>query len=333
MYSTVPNDPNFPSDLRIVPSTSKVIQVGARVGAGAGNSSDDDAGQDIEGFGIAGRTWEAAYAMRLYLSPPAADVQYAPPCPLYAAPPSSKPSRHTLLEIGSGTGYLSLALAPHLPPSATLILTDLASVVPLLSRNLLEARSRWMTNIHPSSVSQVKVEALPWGDEEALRELSLFREAERDDEEVTILASDLVYFPFLYPPLLRTLLWLTKPRRDGGKSPKVLFAYKVRSLVREEPFWSAFEGRWFDMESVLTRSTPPASSSPAKDPPCVRFGEEDDIHIFVCTRRPSTFDLPIPSSDEHLMRGSPGDATSASDQFELMLFSGISLDSDSEDDT
>lgn len=75
--------------------------------------------------------------------------------------------------------------------------------------------------------------ALPWGDEEALRRLL------REHRPDVVLASDLVYFPFLYPPLLRTLIGLTTPTQGGG-GPKVLFSYKVRSLVREEPFWSAF---------------------------------------------------------------------------------------------
>lgn len=75
--------------------------------------------------------------------------------------------------------------------------------------------------------------ALPWGDEDALR--TLLGEQRPD----TVLASDLVYFPFLYPSLLKTLVGLTTPS-ERGTSPKVLFSYKVRSLVREEPFWAAF---------------------------------------------------------------------------------------------
>lgn len=217
-------------------------------------------------------------------------------------------------------------------------MTDLGSVCPLLSRNLSEARTRWMGTIHPSALPTVRVEPLPWGDADALRNLSLNRAPRPDDDDdpdaVTILASDLVYFPFLYPPLLRTLLGLTTPRRPGSPSPKVLFAYKVRSLVREQPFWSAFgrhlltshetllttdfAGRWFHLESVASRVT-----TAPKPTSWTRFGEADDIHIFLCTRKASTYDQPIPTDDEHLMRGAPGDATSADSQFELMLLGDL----------
>lgn len=55
-----------------------------------------------------------------------------------------------------------------------------------------------------------------------------------------ILASDLIYFPSLYPPLLRTLLSLTSVTSERPVPPLVVFSYKVRSLIREIPFWEAF---------------------------------------------------------------------------------------------
>ena len=168
--------------------------------------------------------------MKRYLMPPSPDIVFDPPCPLYASN-----ARQNILEIGSGTGYLSLSLAPLLSPNSTLTLTDLHEVLPLLATNLAQARGRWMSSIHPSYLPTIKVEGLPWGDEEALRNLSLNIE----DPEF-IIAADLVYFPFLYPPLLRTLIGLTTPRSPESSSPTVLFAGKVRSLAREEPFWSAF---------------------------------------------------------------------------------------------
>lgn len=89
------------------------------------------------------------------------------------------------------------------------------------------------------------VRSLAWGDEAQLRKL-VEEEGRQPD---VVLASDLVYFPFLYPGLLRTLIGLTeRPRRGRGggvgkeeeeEEVKVIFSYKTRSLAREQPFWHA----------------------------------------------------------------------------------------------
>lgn len=185
------------------------------------------------------RTWEAAYAMRLYLTPPSqsSSLVFDPPCLLFGDAstasvlpavflavtprPPSNATRRTIIEIGSGTGYLSLALAPHLSAEESLILTDLHEVCPLLEKNLTTARNRWKTTGRTVE-ADVLVRPLPWGDAEALHKL----ETEGWEADV-ILASDLVYFPMLYPPLLRTLIGLTGRREGGQTKTKVLFSYKV----------------------------------------------------------------------------------------------------------
>ncbi|KPV73905.1 uncharacterized protein RHOBADRAFT_54493 [Rhodotorula graminis WP1] len=341
------NDPNFPKGLAIAPSR-------AAHGPGAlvddGLCVEDDAAQDVERFGIAGRTWEAAYLLRSYLAlststsrtssstPP---LIFDPPCPLLSDPPSppDRPStrkrKRTILELGAGTGFLSLAVAPHLHRSTDrLVVTDLHNVCPLLSENLAAARARWTAR--GVDAAEVLVRPLPWGDARAL-------EALRVDDGILlpdlVLASDLIYFPFLYAPLLRTLLGLTEPRRACGAgdedvddergllvtSPKVVFSYKVRSLVKEQPFWEAF-GRWFDFEPVQLGSHPPpsageddsptgTSSSPA--PPTTtwtRFGAAhpsstspgttDELYVFVCSRWPGTFGFDGSGvSDAELLEG------------------------------
>jgi hypothetical protein len=73
---------------------------------------------------------------------------------------------------------------------------------------------------------------LPWGDSNALARL-----ADEGLAPSIILASDLVYFQFLYGPLLRTLIGLTARKNERVT---VIFSYKVRSLVKEQPFWEAF---------------------------------------------------------------------------------------------
>lgn len=89
-----------------------------------------------------------------------------------------------------------------------------------MEKNLRTARERWAAAGRRVE-AEVLVRPLPWGDAEALSKL----EAEGWDADV-VLASDLVYFPFLYPGLLRTLIGLTR-RRAEKPATKVLFSYKV----------------------------------------------------------------------------------------------------------
>ncbi|GAA6039315.1 hypothetical protein JCM8097_003260 [Rhodosporidiobolus ruineniae] len=348
-------DPNFPVNLAITASRRK-----KEAGGGGTGSDEEDAWQDVAGFGIAGRTWEAAYLLRQYLTPPSstsAPPIFDPPCPLYpptvSAPipssnarlpaPSSAPRPpRTILELGSGSGFLSLSLAPHLAPTDTLVLTDLDNVCPLLAKNLETARRRWakkgvFQSPHPPSHDgkpapstalepTVLVRPLPWGSTSALAAL---RAATLGYPDI-ILASDLIYFEFLYAPLLRTLIGLTEPRPSGDVSegegqggetgPIVLFSYKIRSLVKEQPFWEAF-GRWFRFEAVQlgTPLPPPSPPSPPSSPPIPsptssapsapskllwsRFGaatpssltnpnaapgETDELYVFLCRRWPKT---------------------------------------------
>ncbi|GAA5932103.1 uncharacterized protein JCM15063_001120 [Sporobolomyces koalae] len=236
-------DPNFPPNLSIAPSSRRSHLGTSDVTADAGR---DDAAQDIAQYGIAGRTWEAAYLLQQYLAPPPpipsrARPTFDPPNPLGSDPDSSpaEPRRRVVLEIGSGTGYLSLSIAPHLAATDTLVLTDLENVCPLLDKNLGDARRRWIKDRPDRALPICLVRPLPWGESSFLEHIR-----QQDLLPDVVLASDLVYFPFLYPPLLRTLLGLT----EHG-SPTLLFSYKIRSLVREQPFWEAF-GRWFEFEAV-----------------------------------------------------------------------------------
>ncbi|GAA5828968.1 hypothetical protein JCM3766R1_003885 [Sporobolomyces carnicolor] len=274
-------DPNFPPNLSIAPSSNTFQPHSA--GPRDGDSGDEDAEQDIETYGIAGRTWEAAYLLRQYLtpiepSPNSIPIEFDPPCPLY--PVCEKTSRRrTILEIGSGTGFLGLSLAPHLSSTDTLVLTDLENVCPLLDKNLSDARHRWRnrrrrsthtagegSSSKPDDEPTCLVRPLPWGDLEFLNS-EIKRAGLLPD---VILASDLVYFPFLYPPLLRTLLGLTEwqasddPRRRSMQGPTLIFSYKIRSLVREQPFWEAF-GRWFEFEAVQIGKFQDEEEDEAKD--------------------------------------------------------------------
>lgn len=310
--------------------------------------------------------------MRAYLTPPAPSKVsvFDPPCVLFDAaesfssPKPQPPRPRTIVEIGSGTGFLSLHLAPHLRDTDTLILTDLEEVCALLETNLSAARARWQTRLSDRerrSATDIRVRPLPWGSQAHLDQL--IRADLDDDRPDIVLASDLVYFPFLYPGLLRSLIGLTA-RRDSDKAPTVLlFSYKIRSLVREQPFWSAF-GRWFRFEPVLISAPSPAWSedrsepnrnddsgqiqfgtstpvmkTPASPPTWTRFGtstpslstatdpghdrgeDTDELFLFICSRRPASYDWLVPSDDDELMSGQDPDM-----QFELLMLGGLEWD-------
>ncbi|SCV73543.1 BQ2448_7469 [Microbotryum intermedium] len=366
------------------------------------------------------RTWEAAYLMKRYFKPPytttttsttslsTSKLIFEPACPFFThpteqtSPPRPTRRKRTVVEIGSGTGYLSLHLLPYLQKTDRLIVTDLPEVCPLLRTNIgfpptdekvsEETRKRKSSHV-PLTLGDVRVRALPWGDEEAVKKLedefdlstssssSSWSSDDLDSDQAPpgpgpvpdlILASDLIYFPFLYPGLLRTLIWLTQPRRSTQKNaddnsrkdavPQVVIGYKIRSLPREEPFWKAFgqcwsclvreplppskqitklisnspsiqTGIWFEFEPVYYRPIPTSTqneeypptseASPSTDEDdWHRFGEtsqgQDQLYIFVCTRRPETYTLEIPQNDETLMNGVGSD-----DQFETLLLLGM----------
>ncbi|PWN39101.1 hypothetical protein IE81DRAFT_318425 [Ceraceosorus guamensis] len=268
-----------------------------------------DSATDIREFGIAGRIWEAAYLMQLYLRPQQPDrIEFDPPCDLFANDGTRETLRNTarssnIVELGSGAGYVGLHLAiqleghhassrqrhiasdghassstlPHSP--ARLFLTDLDNVCPLLRRNAglagFDSSSQRKEHEEAAAVDAVRkirrsvelhVRPLPWGSSPAVQALKDEINDIHDENKLThIVCSDLVYFPELLPSLLRTLVWLTdlasrsgfgdSAKLDSGgnaTSPLVLISYKVRSLIKEQPFWTAF-GTWFDFEPVRFR--------------------------------------------------------------------------------
>jgi hypothetical protein len=99
------------------------------------------------------------------------------------------------------------------------VLTDLHNVLPLLQRNVGRAGV-------PSSTA-VEVMPLPWGDASCARQVRQHLESGTQGKAALthILCSDLVYFPELLAPLLRSLLHLTDCA--SGSGPMVVIAYKV----------------------------------------------------------------------------------------------------------
>ena len=128
-----------------------------------------------------------------------------------------------------------------------------------------------------------------------------------------------MYFPELAPPLLRTLLHLTTAVPSlPVASPQVVLAYKIRSLSKETPFWSAF-GLWFTFTPVLVRAR-----SKDDDSRWERFdsGGDGEIFLFVARRRAESFSWTVPEDDVPLLEGVGAwgtDERKGDDQFEVLL--------------
>ncbi|KAG1750074.1 hypothetical protein EDB19DRAFT_1677772 [Suillus lakei] len=217
--------------------------------------------------------------------------------------------KRVFLELGSGTGIVAakIAQAAALSGRDLVIATDLPEVCPLLEKNL------FVTPKGDSANTQVTlVRPLSWGNYDhainIARELKLVDDPTGHDHGCIthIICSDLVYFPELLAPLLRTLLHLTSPPSVSifESQPRVIMSYKIRSLSKETPFWLAF-GLWFSFE------------------PWQRFGsdvgEDGDLaFIFVARRRPESLSWIIPSEDIDLLGGKKSDET-----FETLLLMGL----------
>lgn len=143
------NDPNFPSNLNINPLHLE----------GTNASADGDAhaqAESISKYGIAGRVWEASGPLLEYLTPENYD-KFEPPCSFFAKDRGPV----NVLELGSGQALASMHLASHLTPKDTVVLTDLANVVPLCQRSI----DVWAEREENKGKAEVITLPLGWGDE------------------------------------------------------------------------------------------------------------------------------------------------------------------------
>ncbi|KAI0950798.1 hypothetical protein AcW1_008007 [Taiwanofungus camphoratus] len=153
-------NPNFPSNLDIIPSVAPT-QCRSDVDSQNRKAADyidvrfDTAAQAdaIRTYGIAGRVWEASYAMLAYLdrNVPSNDLEFDP-SPFTSANLSALSNPLAVIELGSGTGLVAARVAEYLIQDRdVLYATDLADVCPLLENNLRECPT-------------VRVLPLAWGD-------------------------------------------------------------------------------------------------------------------------------------------------------------------------
>ncbi|KAL1678111.1 hypothetical protein EV122DRAFT_265146 [Schizophyllum commune] len=318
--------PNFPDGLRITPSCKP---------SSPGHSREDDAfgwsaqAEAIERYGIAGRVWEASYIMEEYLDPKAI---LDPPGIFAAEDGSGSGAPKVILELGSGTGLLSARMAELASPEHLIIATDLpevscsfaiylsgsegVEVCPLIEKNI------GATIKH--SACPVAVRPLAWGDAAHVEALRTEYFSSPNHKALThIVCSDLVYFPELLAPLLRALLSVSAaPFIDRASPPTITISYKVRSLVKESPFWSAF-GLWFNFAPVLAKD----SRGRWRRVGAIEGAGDDAMFLFVAQRKAESLDWPIPDSDEELLSGVGAEGTMSrkgDSTFESLLLMDIS---------
>ncbi|KAH9847683.1 putative methyltransferase-domain-containing protein [Lenzites betulinus] len=310
--------PNFPPDLDIHPLASATSDADARFDSAA----QEDA---IKTYGIAGRIWEASHAMLAYLDP-ASPLEFDPPPPTVEHDLARSGRAITAIELGSGTGFVAARVAQWLCPERDLlIVSDLPDVCPMLQENLRECRA-------------VQVRPLAWGSPEhvhAISEELLPPDSDKSPTRLThILCSDLIYFPALLAPLLRSLLQLTSFPFVDETSPEpalVVMSYKMRSLAKETPFWHAF-GLWFDFVPVLSRQRAALQTVDVNGAHLwSRFSPGDDADetfVLVAARRPESLRWRIPDDDHKLLAGvgaRGSDLPKSDDQFEQLLLMGMDI--------
>jgi predicted nicotinamide N-methyase len=114
-----------------------------------------------------------------------------------------------ILELGAGTGLLSIVLG-HLYPNSRIVSTDLSSVVPLLQHN-----------IDNSNLQNIEC-----------KEFDVTSQEQLDFVPDLIVMSDLITWPELYEPLVNTL------GRIAGKDTKVVFSHESRNFEKEAHYYA-----------------------------------------------------------------------------------------------
>jgi len=153
-----------------------------------------------------------------------------------------------------------------------------------------------------------------------------------------------VYFPHLLAPLLRSLIHLTS-LPPSSSQPSIVVSYRIRSLPKEIPFWSAF-GLWFSYEPVLYRryrqsplssrqgsgeyggDLPPLTIHSNKDSEAEwdRYHAPSSTYIFIAHRKSTSLDWCVPEGDKDLLEGVGAygnQRRKGDDAFELMLLMSV----------
>lgn len=168
------------------------------------------------------RTWEASLRLVHYLSQHADIVKDA-----------------TVLELGSGTGLLSIFCSAVLGAKRVIATDGLEKVVESMEENI------GMNEKVLEGKGEVRVEKLAWEDEgdlqNALRQESEGAEGKRDGAQLMIptvvLGADITYHPEALEPLVSLLVRILKVAEDASAPPpKVLISSTLRAQQTLDTF-------------------------------------------------------------------------------------------------
>ncbi|KAL1410337.1 DNA-dependent ATPase fun30 [Vanrija albida] len=130
----------------------------------------------------------------------------------------------SVVELGSGTGLVSIALAQMLASAAGIVATDLESALEIMRENIA-------LNAEPAR-PQVRADVLDWD-----APLPPWVQAA---PPTVVIAADVTYNTASFPALVDTLERLLKPA--DGPAPLLLLAYKQRDAAERE-LWNMLAAR------------------------------------------------------------------------------------------
>ncbi|KAF9908097.1 Methyltransferase-like protein 21D [Linnemannia zychae] len=242
--------------------------------------------------GVGSTVWDTAIVLAKYLEK----------APILRSTSSASKRTLNVLELGSGTGLVGLAIARMLSAAgvtARIVLTDKANVLPLLQKNLeknpargVELQARVLDWEAVSGIKAKVTEKAPEDTEiksspaelastvdaksttattAVIQPVTTTETPSADDLVSTewdlVILSDCIWFPALYAPLTGTLTRLLKP----GSASQLIVAFEKRNFSEEMEFFAAL-GKSFTFRDVKPEEQDPNYQS-------------DDIFLFLCQRR------------------------------------------------
>jgi predicted nicotinamide N-methyase len=239
---------------------------------------------------VGSTVWDTAIVLAKYLEK----------APILTSIASTSQRSLNILELGSGTGLVGLAVARMLSAAgitARIVLTDKANVLPLLQRNMeknpvrgveleahvldweavsgIKAKATEKPSEDSEEAKPASVETAPVTGTEstaATQPVAITTVSDTDSLVSTewdlVILSDCIWFPALYAPLTGTLARILKP----GSSSQLIVAFEKRNFSQEMEFFAAL-GKSFTFRDVKPEEQDSNYQS-------------DDIFVFLCQRRP-----------------------------------------------